>query len=62
MTGALNAESARGLVDVDGVTLPDAMGAAGADATHLGADVERGEAKEKIDEAARIFGSTFSQR
>ncbi|HEY9482782.1 MAG TPA: allantoate amidohydrolase [Micromonosporaceae bacterium] len=41
MTGALNAESARGLVDVDGVTLPDAMGAAGADATHLGADPER---------------------
>lgn len=41
MTGALNEESARGLVDVDGITLPEAMAAAGADATHLGADPER---------------------
>jgi N-carbamoyl-L-amino-acid hydrolase len=41
MTGALNPDSARGLADVDGITLPEAMAAAGADATHLGADPER---------------------
>ncbi len=41
MTGALNADQARCLADVDGITLPDAMAAAGADATHLGADPER---------------------
>ncbi|HUG50216.1 MAG TPA: allantoate amidohydrolase [Terrimesophilobacter sp.] len=41
MTGALNPDSARGLVDVDGIALPEAMAAAGADATHLGADPER---------------------
>jgi beta-ureidopropionase / N-carbamoyl-L-amino-acid hydrolase len=41
MTGALTADLARGLVDVDGISLPDAMAAAGADATHLGPDPER---------------------
>ena len=41
MTGALDAGQARCLVDVDGITLPEAMAAANADATHLGADPER---------------------
>jgi beta-ureidopropionase / N-carbamoyl-L-amino-acid hydrolase len=41
MTGALPAEQARGLVDVDGITLPEAMMAAGADPARLGADPER---------------------
>ncbi len=41
MTGALHAELARGLIDADGISLSEAMTAAGSDAAHLGRDPER---------------------
>lgn len=41
MTGALDPDRARGLVDADGVTLAEAMDATAADTTILGADPER---------------------
>jgi beta-ureidopropionase / N-carbamoyl-L-amino-acid hydrolase len=40
VVGALSAEAARGLTDADGVGLPDAMNAAGVDASTLGQDDE----------------------
>ncbi|HEU4841261.1 MAG TPA: allantoate amidohydrolase, partial [Ilumatobacteraceae bacterium] len=40
ITGGLNADRARGLADRDGVTMAEAMRAAGHDPTHLGRDEE----------------------
>ncbi|MGN6612681.1 MAG: allantoate amidohydrolase [Angustibacter sp.] len=40
LTGALDADRARGLTDADGVTMADAMRAAGRDAEQLGADAQ----------------------
>jgi N-carbamoyl-L-amino-acid hydrolase len=41
LTGALDADRARGLQDNDGVTMADAMTAAGHDPVHVGADADR---------------------
>jgi N-carbamoyl-L-amino-acid hydrolase len=40
LTGALDADRARGLTDADGVTMAEAMAAAGFDAGHVGRDEE----------------------
>jgi N-carbamoyl-L-amino-acid hydrolase len=40
ITGALDADRARGLTDADGVTMAEAMGAAGLDVEHVGPDPE----------------------
>jgi len=73
VTGALGADRARGLRDVDGVTLAEAMTRAGRDPAHLGADdallerigvyvelhVEQGRALDLVDKPIAVASSIW---
>ena len=55
-TGALSAEKARGLRDVHGMTLAEAMTKAGRNPEHLGVDPQSGRSRRRLRRTARRAG------